>query len=114
MGQPQLGSEGSRASMRAGGTRSVASFFLGRPHNIKESHFFTLTYLSPEALLLAMADTNTPEIKPIFVKGKVVILRRLRREFEIDIFTKAVLLKICVEFYHNTFNIESNIHAHSD
>ena len=91
MGQPQLGSEGSRASMRAGGTRSVASFFLGRPHNIKESHCFTLTYLSPDALLLAMADTTTPEIVSFTVKGQVVIPRRVRREFEIENGTKAVV-----------------------
>jgi AbrB family looped-hinge helix DNA binding protein len=58
---------------------------------INESHFFQLTYLSTGALLLAMADTIHPETVSFTVKGQVVIPRRIRREFEIENGTKAVV-----------------------
>ena len=38
-----------------------------------------------------MADTTTPEIVSFTVKGQVVIPRRVRREFEIENGTKAVV-----------------------
>jgi len=59
--------------------------------NSKESHCFVLTYLSQYDLLFAMADTTNPETVSFTVKGQVVIPRRIRREFEIENGTKAVV-----------------------
>ena len=50
-----------------------------------------MTYLSPCALLLAMAATTNPETVSFTVKGQIVIPRRIRREFEIENGTKAVV-----------------------
>ena len=55
------------------------------------SYFSVLTYIAPGALLLGMADTTNPETVSFTVKGQVVIPRRIRREFEIENGTKAVV-----------------------
>jgi len=72
----------SRRSLCEGGMNHAAT---------DTSYFFTLTYLSPCALLLAMADTSNPETVSFTVKGQVVIPRRIRRAFEIEKGTRAVV-----------------------
>ena len=56
-----------------------------------KSYFFDLTYISTYALLLRMSDTAKAETVSFTVKGQVVIPRRIRREFEIENGTKAVV-----------------------
>jgi len=55
------------------------------------SYFSTLTYNFWQALLYFMRDTGRPETVSFTVKGQVVIPRRIRREFEIENGTKAVV-----------------------
>ena len=55
------------------------------------SYFSTLTYNLWHALLYFMRDTGRPETVSFTVKGQVVIPRWIRREFEIENGTKAVV-----------------------
>ena len=50
-----------------------------------------MTYISAYALLLSVSDTAKTETVSFTVKGQVVIPRRIRREFEIENGTKAVV-----------------------
>jgi AbrB family looped-hinge helix DNA binding protein len=58
---------------------------------LSQSHFYDLTYISIYDLLLSMSDTTKAETVSFTVKGQVVIPRRIRREFEIESGTKAVV-----------------------
>jgi len=58
---------------------------------LSKSYFVDLTYISTYALLLSMSDTAKTETVSFTVKGQVVIPRRIRREFEIENGTKAVV-----------------------
>jgi AbrB family looped-hinge helix DNA binding protein len=64
---------------------------LATPNFSLKSHFSNLTYISLCALLSAMSDTTKTETVSFTVKGQVVIPRRIRREFEIENGTKAVV-----------------------
>jgi AbrB family looped-hinge helix DNA binding protein len=55
------------------------------------SYFVRLTYISLNGLLSSMSDTAKAETVSFTVKGQVVIPRRIRREFEIENGTKAVV-----------------------
>src|SRR5437660_11784858 len=58
---------------------------------LSKSYFVDLTYISTDALLLSMSDTAKTETVSFTVNGQVVIPRRLRREFEVENGTNAVV-----------------------
>ena len=58
---------------------------------LSKSYFSDLTYISTRDLLLRMSDTTRAETVSFTVKGQVVIPRRIRREFEIENGTEAVV-----------------------
>jgi AbrB family looped-hinge helix DNA binding protein len=55
------------------------------------SYFSGLTYIFLNTLLSEMSDTAKAQTVSFTVKGQVVIPRRIRREFEIENGTKAVV-----------------------
>jgi len=70
---------------------SAGAMRLAKTNFPSKGYFQDLTYISTYALLLSMSDTAKAETVSFTVKGQVVIPRRIRREFEIENGTKAVV-----------------------